>query len=334
MNPHILSVAPMMGRTDRHCRFFLRLVAPGARLYTEMVTAAAVLAGDREHLLGFDPAEHPVALQLGGGDTVALAAAAEIGAALGYDEINLNVGCPSDRVSAAHFGAALMAEPGRVAACVAAMKRAVDRPVTVKCRIGIDDRDAYDDLRGFVAAIVDAGCDAVMVHARKAWLKGVSPKLNRTVPPLRHDRVHRLKRDFPAVAVILNGGLGAVAEIEAHLAHVDGVMIGRAATHDPALLAVADARLGGRDLAPDWRHRVVADYLVYAHAAVARGVPAHALARPLLGLFHGRPGARAWRRYLSENAHRAGAGAGVIADALALVPPADAASLEPARGAA
>ena len=309
----------MMARTDRHFRYLIRLIAPGVGLYSEMVTANAVLHGDRARLLAFDPAEHPVALQLGGGELRALAAAAAIGEAAGYDEINLNVGCPSPRVREGAFGAALMAEPARVAACAAAMKAAVAVPVTVKCRVGIDDRDRYEDLLGFAETVAAAGADGLIVHARKAWLSGLSPAENRTLPPLRHDRVHRLRRDPAPLPVVLNGGIATPEAAVAHLARVDGVMIGRAAYATPMLLAEIAARvLGPAGLRRD-PLAVIDSYLMYVRRCLAEGVPLATLARPVLGLFARIPGARGWRRHLAENAHRPGAGAGVIEDALALV---------------
>jgi len=293
-----LSTAPMMERTDRHCRYFLRLVAPNALLYTEMVTAAALKHGDRERLLAFDPAEHPVALQLGGSDPDELAAAARHGAAAGYDEINLNVGCPSDRVQAGCFGAALMLEPKRVAACVDAMRAAVDVPVTVKTRLGVDHHDSYEFLCDFVGTIADAGCETVIVHARKAWLKGLSPKQNRDIPPLDYARVHRLKRDFPDLEVILNGGLRDEAAALGELAHVDGVMLGRAAYDDPLLLARLDAAIFAHE--PVSPAAALERFFDYAERELSAGTRLRALTRHLMGVFAGRPGGRRWRRALSE----------------------------------
>jgi tRNA-dihydrouridine synthase A len=313
MMPRLLAVAPMMDWTDRHCRFFLRLVAPHALLYTEMLTTGAVLHGDRERLLGFSAEEHPVALQLGGSDPDAMARAAAIGAERGYDEINMNVGCPSDRVQSGRFGACLMAEPETVAACVAAMKAAVAVPVTVKTRIGIDEQEGYEHLRDFVARIVDAGCDALTVHARKAWLKGLSPKENREIPPLKYEVVHRLKADFPALPIAINGGLAAVEAVQAQLRHVDGVMLGRAAYHDPMTLAACDARLFGGT--PPSRRQVALGMLPYIEARREEGVPLSAITRHMLGLYQGVPGGRAYRRHLAENAHRPGAGPSVLMEA-------------------
>jgi tRNA-dihydrouridine synthase A len=293
-----LNVAPMMERTDRHCRYFLRLVAPNALLYTEMVTAAALRHGDRQRLLAFDPAEHPVALQLGGSDPSELAAAARHGANAGYDEVNLNVGCPSDRVQAGCFGAALMLEPERVAACVRAMRDAVDVPVTVKTRLGVDDRDDYTFLRDFVGAVADAGCETFIIHARKAWLQGLSPKQNREIPPLDYARVRRLKRDFPSLEVILNGGLKDETVTLAELEHVDGVMLGRAAYDDPMLLARLDAAIFAHD--PVSPSEALERFFEYAERETAAGTRLRAMTRHLMGVFAGRPGGRAWRRALGE----------------------------------
>ena len=305
---HRLCVAPMMDRTDRHCRLLLRLLAPHARLYTEMLTARAILAGDRERLLRFDAREHPVALQLGGADPAELASAARIGAEAGYDEINLNVGCPSDRVKAACFGAALMREPERVADCVAAMRAAVSIPVTVKTRLGVDHDDSYDFLRRFAETVIAAGCGTLIVHARKAWLTGLSPKENREVPPLDYERVHRLKRDFPATEVIINGGLTDAATVEAELAQIDGVMLGRGAYHGPMLLAQLDrllytvARGNGfnREVVDASRRAALLVYCRYIDAELRVGTPLKAMTRHLLGIYAGERGGRRWRRALAE----------------------------------
>jgi tRNA-dihydrouridine synthase A len=310
-----LSVAPMMDWTDRHCRYFLRLFSPRVRLYTEMIVAQAVVRGDRRRLLAFDPAEHPVALQLGGSDPAMLAEAAAIGEQAGYDEINLNVGCPSDRVQSATFGACLMARPRLVGDCVRAMRGAVGVPVTVKCRIGIDDRDDWEFLREFVAAIADAGCRTVIVHARKAILKGLSPKQNREVPPLDYARAWRVKREFPALTVIVNGGLRTIPQVAEQLAAADGVMLGREAYHNPFLLPALHRAVHGDDQAiPDaaWIVERMGDY---ARRQVAAGVPLRSITRHMLGLFNGRAGARAWRRALSEGVSRAGATPALIAAA-------------------
>lgn len=314
-----LSVAPMMDWTDRHCRFFLRLISQRVLLYTEMVPTGAIVHGDRARFLAFHPAERPLALQLGGAEPVQLAECAEAAAAAGYDEVNLNVGCPSDRVQNARFGACLMAEPALVARCVAAMAAASGLPVTVKTRTGIDARDSYAELKGFVGTVAAAGCRSFTVHARKAWLQGLSPKQNRELPPLDYDRVYRLKEDFRELEIVLNGGVQSLDEAQAHLARVDGVMIGRAAYQNPYVLAEADRRLFGEDPPPPGREAVVRALLPYAAAQCAEGVPVKSIIRHILGLFNGLPGARAWRRHLSEAAHRPGAGPEVIEAALEVV---------------
>lgn len=306
----------MMDWTDRHCRFFHRLLSPHALLYTEMVTAPAVLHGDRARLLGFDPAEHPVALQLGGADPAELAAAARVGESQGYDEINLNVGCPSDRVQSGRFGACLMREPALVADCVAAMRAAVAIPVTVKCRLGVDEQDEYEDLQRFVETVRATGCTVFVVHARKAWLEGLSPKENREVPPLNYARVYRLKRDFPELTIIVNGGIASVADVHEHVRHVDGVMLGRTAYHEPYRLAEIEHEIFGTPL-PD-RDAVLAALEPYVDAHLARGDRLQHITRHVLGLYQGLPGARAFRRTLSERAHRADAGYEVIVDAIAM----------------
>ncbi len=312
-----ISVAPMMDWTDRHCRYFLRLFSPRVRLYTEMIVAQAILRGDRQRLLAFDPAEHPVALQLGGCDPTLLAEAAAAGAAAGYDEINLNVGCPSDRVQSATFGACLMARPRLVADCVRAMQDAVAVPVTVKCRIGIDDRDDWEFLREFVAAIADAGCRTVIVHARKALLKGLSPKQNREIPPLDYPRVWRVKREFPGLAVIVNGGLRTVGQAQEQLANADGVMLGREAYHNPWLLPALHRAIHGDGFEPPPLESITAAMRAYAEREAASGTPLRAVTRHLFGLFAGRSGARAWRRALSEGVIRADATPALIEDAAA-----------------
>jgi len=307
----------MMDWTDRHCRVLHRLLSSRARLYTEMVTADAILRGDRERLIGFSKIEHPVALQLGGAEPEKLAQAARIGADFGYDEINLNVGCPSDRVQSGCFGAALMREPVLVAKCVAAMREAVAIPVTVKCRIGVDDQDPQDALPALVDACAHAGVTTFAVHARKAWLSGLSPKENRDVPPLDYPLIYALKRARPDLTIIVNGGIASLDEAQAHLQHVDGVMMGRAAYQNPALLADVDARFFGGPAGD--AARAVESYLDYVGARLADGVPLNALTKHMLGLFHGQPGARLFRRHLSENATRKGAGLSVLRDALAFV---------------
>ena len=309
----------MLDWTDRHCRYFLRLISRRTRLYTEMITTAALLHGDAARLLRFDPAEHPVALQLGGSDPGRLARCARLGAEAGYDEINLNIGCPSERVQSGRFGACLMAEPALVAACVAAMKAAVGVPVTVKTRTGIDDRDGYDELAQFVAQVSAAGADRLIVHARKAWLQGLSPRQNREVPPLDYARVYRLKADFPRLEIHVNGGVKTLDEVEAHLRRVDGVMIGREAYHNPWLLAAVDRRFGGDRAPPPERREVVRRLLPYIERQLSEGVRLQQITRHILGLYQGVPGARAWRRTLSERAHRRGAGPEVVEAALSCV---------------
>ena len=307
-----LSVAPMLDWTDRHCRYFLRLLSRYTLLYTEMVTTGALIHGERERFLGFDPAEHPIALQLGGSDPRDMAHCARMGADRGYDEININVGCPSDRVQNGRFGACLMAEPRLVADCVAAMKDAVAVPVTVKTRIGIDDRDSYGELLDFAGAVTDAGCDALVVHARKAWLAGLSPKENRDIPPLRYDVVEQLKRDLPNQTIAINGGIKTLEETARFLETLDGVMIGREAYHNPWILAEADRLIFGDARRAPTRNEVLDAFLPYVERELARGTPLSAMSRHILGLFQGQPGARAWRRHLSEQAHRPGAGTEVL----------------------
>ncbi len=307
----------MMDWTDRHCRVLHRLLTRRALLYTEMVTADAVLRGNRERLLGFDPVEHPVALQLGGSEPAKLAQAARIAADLGYDEINLNVGCPSDRVQSGRFGACLMREPALVADCVAAMRAAVAVPVTVKCRIGVDDQDPEIALRAMIGACAAAGAAVFAVHARKAWLEGLSPKENRDVPPLDYGLVYRLKQENPRLAILINGGIATLDEATEHLKHVDGVMLGRAAYHSPAILADVDARFFGE--APRDVDAAVDAYVGYVARKLGEGVPLHAMTKHMLGLFTGRPGARLFRRHLSEHATRRSANAQTLRDALALI---------------
>ena len=313
-----LTVAPMMDWTDRHCRVFHRLLAPNARLYTEMVHAQAVIHGDRDRLLGFDPIEHPVALQLGGSDPAHLAEASRIGADWGYDEINLNVGCPSDRVQAGRFGACLMREPRLVAECVAAMAAAAPVPVTVKCRLGVDEMEDYDVFRAFVDTVAAAGCGLFVVHARKAWLQGLSPKENREIPPLRYDWVHRLKRERPALRILINGGLATVEDAVAALDHVDGVMIGRAAYHEPYRLHLMDQALFAPGAPARSRAELLSSLRPYVESQRARGVALKHISRHLLGLFHGQPGGRAFRQVLSEGAPRPDAGWELVERALAM----------------
>ncbi len=309
----------MMDWTDRHCRVFHRLMTRRARLYTEMLTTGAILHGDRRRLLGFDVSEHPVALQLGGSQPRDLATAAVIGEDFGYDEINLNVGCPSDRVKAGRFGACLMAEPALVAEGVGAMKHAVRIPVTVKCRIGIDHQDPEMALDALARAVVAAGADALVVHARKAWLNGLSPKQNRDVPPLDYGRVYRLKAALPKVPIIINGGIASLAEAKAHLAHVDGVMLGRAAYQEPWRLLAADPELFGEP-APHATMKAVFEAMIpYIENELARGTRLHSMTRHFVGAFHGVPGARAFRRHLAEYGVRPDAGVNVLRDAIAPV---------------
>jgi tRNA-dihydrouridine synthase A len=314
-----LSIAPMMDRTNRHCRYFLRLIATRALLYTEMIPTGAILRGDRARFLRFDPAEHPVALQVGGCEPDELARSAELGESFGYDEINLNVGCPSDRVQSARFGACLMADPELVARCVRAMQAAVGIPVTVKTRIGIDQSDDYAFLRRFVEAVAGAGCRTVIVHARKAWLSGLSPKENREIPPLRYELVHRVKEDFPELEVIANGGIRRLDQALAQLARVDGVMVGREAYENPYCLVEWERTLLGEAGPLPSRLEVAWRLLPYVEKELAEGTPLRAITRHVLGLFNGLPGARAWRRHLSEAARRPGAGAEVLEEALSQV---------------
>lgn len=314
-----LAVAPMLDWTDRHCRYFFRLLSRRALLYTEMITTGAVLRGDRRRLLAHDPAEHPLALQLGGSDPDELARCALVAADFGYDEINLNIGCPSDRVQSGRFGACLMREPDLVADCVAALRAAVTLPVTVKTRIGVDDHDSFAALTDFVGRVAAGGCQVFILHARKAWLSGLSPKENREIPPLRHEVVHRLKRDFPDLTVILNGGLTTLDQIAEQLPKVDGVMIGRAFQENPYLLAQADCRFFDPAAPTSSRHQVIQSLLPYVAGQLRQGTPLSRLIRPALNLFQGVVGARAWRRYLSEHAHRPSAGVEVVEAALRLV---------------
>ena len=321
----------MMDWTDRHCRYFHRLLTRHALLYTEMITAEAVIHGDRERLLGFSPEEHPVALQLGGSHPQRLATAARIGAELGYDEINLNIGCPSDRVQEGRFGACLMAEPELVAECVAAMQAACDVPVTVKCRIGIDDQDSEADLERFISTVAAAGCSTFIVHARKAWLQGLSPKENRDVPPLDYGRVWRLKAAHPELTIVINGGIRSLDEAEEHLQHVDGVMLGRAAYQTPYLLADVDRRIFGSQEPPLSRLEVLERLRPYIERHLARGGRLNNITRHILGLYHGEPGARMFRRHLSGADAHNGSGLEPLNRALAAV---ERPSAEAARDAA
>jgi tRNA-dihydrouridine synthase A len=316
---HRLSVAPMMDWTDRRCRAFHRALTSRTLLYTEMVTAQAIAHGDVEHLLGFDAVEHPVALQLGGSNPALLAQASRIGGQMGYDEINLNVGCPSDRVQSGRFGACLMLEPLLVAECVAAMAEATPAPVTVKCRIGVDDQDPQAALFGLVEACADAGVTTFAVHARKAWLQGLSPKENRDIPPLDYQLVYRLKRERPDLTIVINGGIANLKEAQAHLEHVDGVMLGRAAYHDPTLLGSVDRLVFGEATDGIDGFAAIERYRPYMARQLEAGVPLNAMTRHMLGLFHGWPGARVWRRILSVEAAAKGAGLEVVDRALDVI---------------
>ena len=319
---HPLSVAPMMDRTDRHFRYFMRQITRKTLLYTEMITAQAILHGDRNKLLGFDPAEKPLSLQIGGDDPQLLAKCARIAEDMGYDEVNLNVGCPSNRVQSGNFGACLMAQPALVADCVASMQAAVSIPVTVKHRIGIDECDRYEDMATFVTTVATAGCRRFTIHARKAWLQGLSPKDNRNIPPLRYDDVYRLKRDQPDLWIEINGGIKTLPQAHDHLQQVDAVMIGRAAYDTPYVFALADCDIYGAT-APVTRHQVVMAMLPYIARWTEGGTKLHAITRHMLQLFHGQPGSRAWKRYLTDNSCRAGAGVDTVKAALAQVPDAE-----------
>lgn len=316
---HPLSVAPMMDRTDRHFRYFMRQITRKTLLYTEMITAQAILHGDRNKLLGFDPEEKPLSLQIGGDDPQLLAKCAQIAEDMGYDEVNLNVGCPSNRVQSGNFGACLMAQPELVADCVAAMQAAVDIPVTVKHRIGIDECDRYEDMVKFVTTVATAGCRRFTVHARKAWLQGLSPKDNRNIPPLRYDDVYRLKQDNPELWIEINGGIKTLDNVREHLQQVDAVMIGRAAYDTPYIFAVADSQIYDVD-ASLTRHQVVMAMLPYIARWTDHGVKLHSITRHMLQLFHGVPGSRAWKRHLTDNSCRADAGTDTVVAALAQVP--------------
>jgi len=319
MKGPVIAVAPMMDWTDRHCRYFMRLLSPSALLYTEMVTAAAIVHGDADRFLRFHEDEHPVALQLGGSDPDWMARATAAAARYGYDEININVGCPSDRVQSGQFGACLMARPELVADCFVAMQAETDVPVTVKSRIGIDDHDSYAFLSRFVETLADAGCRKFIVHARVAILEGLSPKENRRVPPLDYERVYRLKREHPELVVVANGGITDIDGVDEALRHVDGVMIGRQAYHQPYFLAEVEHYLDPSRARPS-RQAVVERILPYVETSLAEGATLNAITRHMLGLFAGQPGARAWRRYISEHAHREGAGTEVLVNALNAMP--------------
>jgi len=314
-----LSVAPMMDWTDRHARYFLRLISKHTLLYTEMVTTGAVLNGDREKLLGFDPSENPIALQLGGCEPRALAECAKIGEDYGYDEINLNVGCPSDRVQSGRIGACLMAEPHLVAECVRVMKQSTSLPVTVKHRIGIDEQDSYSDLHNFVSVVSSLGCDSFIVHARKAILSGLSPKQNREIPPLIYDFVYQLKKEFPQLEICINGGIKSIESAQEHLTYIDGVMIGREAYNNPYILAQADQRLFSSTNIPLSRIEVIEALIPYIESYLKSGGKLQHITRHILGLFHAQPNGKLWRRYLSEQVTKPDAGIQVIRDALSIV---------------
>lgn len=310
-----LSVAPMMDYTDRFFRYFMRLISRRTLLYTEMVTTGALLHGDPQRFLEFDRSEHPVAIQLGGSEPEDLARCARLAELQGYDEVNLNLGCPSDRVQSGRFGACLMAEPGLVANCLEAMIETATIPVTLKTRIGIDHQDSYEALTRFLAQVAEAGCRSITVHARKAWLQGLSPKQNREVPPLRYDVVYRLKTDFPELEICINGGIQNLGQVRRHLERVDGVMIGREAYHNPWLLSEADALVFDDPRPAPTRRQVLEAFLPFVERELSRGIGLQHITRHILGLFQGQPGARAWRRYLSENAQRRSAGPEVILEA-------------------
>ena len=314
---HPLSVAPMMDRTDRHCRYFFRQISKRTLLYTEMVTSMAILHGDKEKLLGFDRAEHPISLQVGGDNPQDLAQCAQIAEDFGYDEINLNVGCPSSRVQNGNFGACLMLQPERVAECIAAMGNATKIPVTVKHRIGVDEVDSYEDLLNFVSIVSQSGCNRFTIHARKAWLQGLSPKENREVPPLRYDDVYRLKRDFPQLWIEINGGFINLAQTQAQYQFVDAVMIGRAAYDNPYLLALVDSEIYGDTTPPPSRHDIATAMLPYIDEWMSKGWRLNSITRHMLQLFHGQPGSRIWKRLLTEQSVLPGAGVGVIEAGLA-----------------
>jgi tRNA-dihydrouridine synthase A len=310
----------MLDWTDRDFRYLLRLISKHTLLYTEMVTTGALIHGNRDRFLAHDALEYPLALQLGGSDPTDLASCAKMGEQAGYSEINLNVGCPSDRVQSGSFGACLMADPKLVAECVAAMKEAVDIPVTVKTRLGIDDHETYQFLTDFIEPVAEAGCEIFILHARNAWLKGLSPKENRDVPPLKYDFVYQAKQDYPELHIDINGGIHNLTDAKQHLDKVDGVMMGRAIYNDPYLLAEADKVMFGDDHSVPTRHQVIEQMLPYIEQRMTEGRPVKSITRHMLGLFQGQQGARAWRRHISENAHAKGAGIEVLVDALALVP--------------
>lgn len=318
-HPNLISIAPMMDYTDRHFRYFLRLITRYTLFYTEMITSEAILNGDRHHLLTYHPDEHPLALQLGGSDPKKLAECTRIAQEYGYDEINLNAGCPSDRVQQGKFGACLMKEPALVADCLAAMRASANIPITLKTRIGVDELDSYLDLTHFIEHIILSGCDTVILHARKAWLQGLSPKENRTIPPLCYEVVYQLKKDFPQLTLILNGGIQTIEEMQNALAKVDGVMLGRHACQHPYFFSQIDRLFYSSKNAPLSRLEVIEHILPYIEEQLTQGVRLHAMSRHLLGLFYGTKNARKWRRYLSEHAHKKNAGVEVIQQALEIV---------------
>ena len=309
----------MLDWTDRHCRYFHRLLTKQAVLYTEMVTTGALLHGDIDRHLRFNAQEHPLALQLGGSDPHDLTACARLAEDYGYDEVNINVGCPSERVQKGAFGACLMAEPELIGECVNAMQAAVNIPVTVKNRIGIDDQDDYEGLHRFISTVAQAGCKTFIIHARKAWLKGLSPKENREIPPLRYELVYQIKQEFPQLEILINGGITTLEQCQMHLQHVDGVMVGREAYHNPWVLAQVDAQLYGTSTAVDDRKAIVEAFLPYVQQQLEQGVPLGHMTRHILGIFQGMAGARAWRRHISENAHKAGAGVALLREAMQMV---------------
>lgn len=309
----------MLDWTDRHCRYFLRLISKHVVLYTEMVTTGAILHGNRERFLDFDPSEHPLALQLGGSEPDDLAQCAKLGETWGYDEINLNVGCPSDRVQSGRFGACLMITPQLVADCIKAMRDSVDIDVTVKHRIGVDERDSYSELCDFIGTVAEAGCSTFIVHARKAWLQGLSPKENREIPPLSYETVHRLKQDHPQLEFIINGGITSLKQAKEQLQQLDGVMIGREAYHNPWILSDADRLIFGDTRSVLDRHQIVDSLIPYMEKELSQGTPINRITRHILGLFQGRPGARKWRRMISEESHKAGTDCQLIIRAAAQV---------------
>ncbi len=312
----LISIAPMMECTDRHYRYFSRLIAPSILLYTEMVTTGALIHGDYQRFLAFDPIEHPIALQLGGSEPEKLAYCAKLGADFGYDEINLNVGCPSDRVKSGRFGACLMLDPMLVAECVSAMCHAVSIPVTVKCRIGVDQQDSYEALCYFIDTVAKAGCNVFIIHARKAWLNGLSPKQNREIPPLQYEVVRKIKQDFPHLTIILNGGIKTLSQIDEQLPFVDGIMIGREAYANPYFLSEIHDKYYPDEAKSLARQEIISHFIPYVTMQLKDNVKLSSITRHILGLFQGQPGARKWRRYLSEHAHQFGAGINIIKEAL------------------